>query len=148
MKKDLKELILFIIGFIFIIIFYYLYILAFKPFLDILVNKYNIDFLFLTLMSYLIIWSIQFFIPLIASIMIIKRSNNKYLLKLYNNLLIPTFLFISCIGLDFLVNQLYTQKYDGFLGTYNLFTSLTKNFLPIYIVAVVNSIRLKITKRD
>lgn len=89
---------------------------------------------------------IKLLLPTAMSLYVIKKADNKVLLSLYNNLKIPSIILFFLIGFDFIVKHYivkqgyYSDEYYKILGTYPV-------FIIIYIIAIINTIRLKTVKK-
>lgn len=89
---------------------------------------------------------IKLILPIAMSLYVIKKSDNKVLLSLYNNLKIPSIILFFLIGFDFIVKHYivkqgyYSDEYYKILGTYPV-------FIIIYIIAIINTIKLKTIKK-
>lgn len=93
---------------------------------------------------YLVSKFLQILVPIIGSIWIIKNSSNYKLLRIYNSLRMPTFIFVICLCIDFIIKTLFIKPYD--IAQYFSTCSLSINFIPIYLVSIVNNILLKYKK--
>lgn len=100
---------------------------------------------FLGIYFYIILF-LRFIIMIYASIHIIRKSSNKILIKLFDNLKIPSLILIWLLLNDIIIKVYFKEwaviHYDYFFS-YSPFA----NFLPIYLVAVVNNIRLFINAK-
>lgn len=78
-----------------------------------------------------------------VSVYIIRKRHSLFK-GLFNNLLTPTLVFAVLLGID--VTTLIVFKGHIEAGYYEIFYSLSRNFIPIYIVAIINVVRLKFVK--
>lgn len=145
-NKDFIEGIMYLAGFFLLVlcpkVFWFAGEYSF-PFID---RFLPFDFL-AVIQLMLILWGsflFQIFAGIFISIKIIQKSDNPILLSIFNNYLTPGLILIFCICFDLMINRVYGEENN--LREYNIFFSLTKNFIPIYLVAVVNTIRLKSQK--
>lgn len=93
---------------------------------------------------YKFMYVLQILLLIIFSIFTIKNKKLIILNKLYNNLLIPSIFLLTFFFIDYFIKYFCIRNINT--NDYTLFYSLTKNFLPIYIIAIINTIRLKIQK--
>lgn len=90
---------------------------------------------------------IKLIIPIVMSLYVIKKSNNKILLSIYNNCKIPSIILFFLIGFDFIVKHYivkqgyYHDTYLDMFGTYPV-------FIVIYIIAIINTMKLKRLKNN
>lgn len=73
---------------------------------------------------------IKLILPTAMSLYVIKKSDNKVLLSLYNNLRLPSIILFFLIGFDFIVKHYvvkqgyYFDEYYKIFGTYPVFVIL------------------------
>jgi len=142
-NKTVYEVIIY--TFIFIVIC--LFPVGIKYLLLLIISLDKFNFFNLIPLAMIITLIIQFCAGLLISWNVLKNKNS-FLQMLYNNFKLPFLILLLFILLDviiiLLMNQLVKTDFDFYL--YIMFLSLTKNFLPIYIVAIINTIRLKKTE--
>ena len=86
---------------------------------------------------------LKIIIPIWGSIYIIKKSDNKKLLSIYNNFKTPAIILSCLIGLDCIMFILINVLFGYDINQYVLLFGLTPVFIIIYIIAIINTIRLK-----
>lgn len=90
---------------------------------------------------------LKLIIPITMSLCVIKKNDNQILLRLYNNIKIPSIILFFLIGFDFIVKHYvvkqgyYYDAYSHMFGTYPV-------FLVIYVIAIINTIKLKLAKNN
>lgn len=134
--KNILNLLLFFIIFILIcllqlLIFLFLVDSPFAVFnyTDIAFNVFGI-----TALGLLFVKILQIVLLIKMSLFIIKKSDNPYLLKLFDNRKIPTQILLICILFDF--NIFLHKETWGTLYFYNTLIGLSLNFFIIYLVSI------------
>ncbi|GBF23035.1 hypothetical protein tpqmel_0439 [Candidatus Gastranaerophilus sp. (ex Termes propinquus)] len=90
---------------------------------------------------------LKLIVPIWGSLYIIKKFNNKALKSIYNNFVIPTIIFLFCVCFDYIMKT-YIIKYGYYHSRYDVVIAATKTFLPVYIIAMINTVKLKFFKKS
>lgn len=162
-NKDVKGVIKFLLLFLFVCLLPYLILVSNLPKLysDYLTSTCDPDIRFCGAVEFILIMLglkiIQSLTMLIVSIKTIKLNNNPLLLKIFNTFKVPFLILLICVNTDILVNMwmnnynLHNKILSGReyidVDSYNIFCSLTVNFAVVFIVALINNIRLFIKSK-
>lgn len=95
--------------------------------------------------SFIIVF-LQFFILLLLSFKLSNKFNKKNSKNILYNIKFLSSVLLLWVIFDSLFYTFYSKKYNMYV--YFIFFSLTKNFIPIYIVAIINSVRLRIQEKN
>ena len=106
---------------------------------------------------------LEFILLTILSVFIICKSKNEYLLKIFNTIKIPTIIFALCLIFDISLNAFVEYKNNVYyalpmrqqnnpnmpmdLGYYFMCSSISVCFGWIYIIALINNLRIFIQSR-
>lgn len=148
--NKIYQLLLFIGVFVYIVSLYAIQDLSIKPMYDYAHMLFEKEFalpLLPIVIFGLLVARIQTIFGIIFSIVIIKNKEKLYLLyKIFDNFLVPTTMLVIFLLIDIGVNYFYQDRL--FIHYYNFFTALTTNFLPFYVIALINILRLKLSRKS
>lgn len=135
MSDNIKEIIIYICSFLFICfsktIFWTLYIV----FNQNLGRSIMFCLIWLGFLSILI----KLIAPIILSFYVIKKSNNHFLLNIYNNLKTPLIILLYLFLFDFVIRNFIVKQGFYYDAYYSMF-GLSNVFAIIYIIAVINNV--------
>lgn len=135
MSNNIKEIIIYICSFLFICcsktIFWTLYIV----FNQNLGRSIMFGLIWLGFLSILI----KLIAPIILSFYVIKKSNNHFLLNIYNNLKTPLIILLYLFLFDFVIRNFIVKQGFYYDAYYSMF-GLSNVFAIICIIAVINNV--------
>lgn len=135
MSNNIKEIIIYICSFLFICcsktIFWALYIV----FNQNLGRSIMFGLIWLGFLSILI----KLIAPIILSFYVIKKSNNHFLLNIYNNLKTPLIILLYLFLFDFVIRNFIVKQGFYYDAYYSMF-GLSNVFAIICIIAVINNV--------
>lgn len=135
--NKVKQGIIFSIFFLFIWLIPLFIIFIFKNIIPLLPQEGNIAFELLPVisLSLLIGMIIQFVLSVILGLYFTRR------VKLFDSVRMPSFVLLGFVIVDCIIVFLIKENFSA--SQYFLFLSFSKNFIPIYIVAIVNALSIK-----
>lgn len=145
-KKLIKDIIIYALIFLLICYLNIILFLIFSPLGSYYEHKGIIEYFGY---ASALIMSLIFFRPILLifiSTLIIVKYKNSYIYKLFDNIKISSIIFILLFILDALIYYLLDSKMNQYYDIY--LNSLAKNFIPVYIVSLINTIRLKIISKS
>lgn len=135
MSNNIKEIIIYICSFLFICcsktIFWALYVF----FNQNLGKSIMFGLIWLGFLSILI----KLIAPIILSFYVIKKSNNHFLLNIYNNLKTPLIILLYLFLFDFVIRNFIVKQGFYYDAYYSMF-GLSNVFAIICIIAVINNV--------
>lgn len=135
MSDNIKEIIIYICSFLFICFsktfFWALYVF----FNQNLGRSIMFGLIWLGFLSILI----KLIAPIILSFYVIKKSNNHFLLNIYNNLKTPSIILLYLFLFDFVIRNFIVKQGFYYDAYYSMF-GLSNVFAIIYIIAIINTI--------
>lgn len=135
MSNNIKEIIIYICSFLFICcsktIFWALYVF----FNQNLGKSIMFGLIWLGFLSSVV----KLIAPIILSFYVIKKSNNHFLLNIYNNLKTPLIILLYLFLFDFVIRNFIVKQGFYYDAYYSMF-GLSNVFAIIYIIAVINNV--------
>lgn len=135
MSNNIKEIIIYICSFLFICcsktIFWALYVF----FNQNLGKSIMFGLIWLGFLSSVV----KLIAPIILSFYVIKKSNNHFLLNIYNNLKTPLIILLYLFLFDFVIRNFIVKQGFYYDAYYSMF-GLSNVFAIIYIIAIINTI--------
>ena len=135
MSNNIKEIIIYICSFLFICcsktIFWALYVF----FNQNLGKSIMFGLIWLGFLSSVV----KLIAPIILSFYVIKKSNNHFLLNIYNNLKTPSIILLYLFLFDFVIRNFIVKQGFYYDAYYSMF-GLSNVFAIIYIIAVINNV--------
>ena len=135
MSNNIKEIIIYICSFLFICcsktIFWALYVF----FNQNLGKSIMFGLIWLGFLSSVV----KLIAPIILSFYVIKKSNNHFLLNIYNNLKSPLIIFLYLFLFDFAIRNFIVKQGFYYDAYYSMF-GLSNVFAIICIIAVINNV--------
>ncbi len=147
--KENKEVIIYIVCFLLVCFSYLiLFMTAYNLYTKLVLSKIEGNCRMCGMLEigllWLFSWLIKIVIPIKGSLWVIKKSDNKKLQSIYNNFKVPAMILFFVVCFDVLI-KMYIFK-DYYLGQYLWTSAITPIFLIIYIIAVVNTVRIRMAK--
>ena len=135
MSNNIKEIIIYIFSFLFICfsktIFWALYFF----FNQNLGKSIMFGLIWLGFLSSVV----KLIAPIILSFYVIKKSNNHFLLNIYNNLKTPLIILLYLFLFDFVIRNFIVKQGFYYDAYYSMF-GLSNVFAIICIIAVINNV--------
>lgn len=135
MSNNIKEIIIYICSFLFICcsktIFWALYVF----FNQNLGRSIMFGLIWLGFLSSVV----KLIAPIILSFYVIKKSNNHFLLNIYNNLKTPLIILLYLFLFDFVIRNFIVKQGFYYDAYYSMF-GLSNVFAIICIIAVINNV--------
>lgn len=135
MSNNIKEIIIYICSFLFICcsktIFWALYVF----FNQNLGKSIMFGLIWLGFLSSVV----KLIAPIILSFYVIKKSNNHFLLSIYNNLKTPLIILLYLFLFDFVIRNFIVKQGFYYDAYYSMF-GLSNVFAIICIIAVINNV--------
>lgn len=135
MSNNIKEIIIYICSFLFICcsktIFWALYVF----FNQNLGKSIMFGLIWLGFLSSVV----KLIAPIILSFYVIKKSNNHFLLNIYNNLKTPLIILLYLFLFDFVIRNFIVKQGFYYDAYYSMF-GLSNVFAIICIIAVINNV--------
>lgn len=135
MSNNIKEIIIYICSFLFICcsktIFWALYVF----FNQNLGKSIMFGLIWLGFLSSVV----KLIAPIILSFYVIKKSNNHFLLNIYNNIKTPSIILLYLFLFDFVIRNFIVKQGFYYDAYYSMF-GLSNVFAIIYIIAIINTI--------
>lgn len=135
MSNNIKEIIIYICSFLFICcsktIFWALYVF----FNQNLGKSIMFGLIWLGFLSSVV----KLIAPIILSFYVIKKSNNHFLLNIYNNLKTPLIILLYLFLFDFVIRNFIVKQGFYYDAYYSMF-GLSNVFAIICIIAIINTI--------
>lgn len=135
MSDNIKEIIIYICSFLFICcsktIFWALYVF----FNQNLGKSIMFGLIWLGFLSSVV----KLIAPIILSFYVIKKSNNHFLLNIYNNLKTPLIILLYLFLFDFVIRNFIVKQGFYYDAYYSMF-GLSNVFAIICIIAVINNV--------
>lgn len=135
MSNNIKEIIIYICSFLFICcsktIFWALYVF----FNQNLGKSIMFGLIWLGFLSTVV----KLIAPIILSFYVIKKSNNHFLLNIYNNLKTPLIILLYLFLFDFVIRNFIVKQGFYYDAYYSMF-GLSNVFAIICIIAVINNV--------
>lgn len=135
MSNNIKEIIIYICSFLFICcsktIFWALYVF----FNQNLGKSIMFGLIWLGFLSSVV----KLIAPIILSFYVIKKSNNHFLLNIYNNLKTPLIILLYLFLFDFVIRNFIVKQGFYYDAYYSMF-GLSNVFVIICIIAVINNV--------
>ena len=135
MSNNIKEIIIYICSFLFICcsktIFWALYVF----FNQNLGKNIMFGLIWLGFLSSVV----KLIAPIILSFYVIKKSNNHFLLNIYNNLKTPLIILLYLFLFDFVIRNFIVKQGFYYDAYYSMF-GLSNVFAIICIIAVINNV--------
>lgn len=135
MSNNIKEIIIYICSFLFICcsktIFWALYVF----FNQNLGKSIMFGLIWLGFLSSVV----KLIAPIILSFYVIKKSNNHFILNIYNNLKTPLIILLYLFLFDFVIRNFIVKQGFYYDAYYSMF-GLSNVFAIICIIAVINNV--------
>lgn len=135
MSNNIKEIIIYICSFLFICcsktIFWALYVFFYQN----LGKSIMFGLIWLGFLSSVV----KLIAPIILSFYVIKKSNNHFLLNIYNNLKTPLIILLYLFLFDFVIRNFIVKQGFYYDAYYSMF-GLSNVFAIICIIAVINNV--------
>ena len=135
MSNNIKEIIIYICSFLFICCSKTIFLALYVFFNQNLGKSIMFGLIWLGFLSSVV----KLIAPIILSFYVIKKSNNHFLLNIYNNLKTPLIILLYLFLFDFVIRNFIVKQGFYYDAYYSMF-GLSNVFAIICIIAVINNV--------